>query len=306
MRVLFLFMDGIGLDADDPLNNPLARAHLPHLQTLLGGRRLLAEAAPFDGPRASLRAVDACLGVAGLPQSATGQATLLSGVNVAAAIGYHYGPKPNPAVRAFLQDGTLFSRLKAAGRSAALLNAYPRRYFEAIRSGRRLYSAIPMAAASAGLPLRTADDLFAGQALSADFTAEGWRSRLGIADAPVLTPRQAGERLALLARQFDLAFFEYWPSDYAGHGQDMSTACNLLESFDAVLGGLLDSWDDNSGLVLITSDHGNLEDLGTRRHTANAVPALLIGQAQARRAFLEGLHDLTGITPAILKLIGVG
>ena len=45
----------------------------------------------------SLLALDAGLGVEGLPQSATGQAVLLTGVNIPAELGYHYGPKPNPA-----------------------------------------------------------------------------------------------------------------------------------------------------------------------------------------------------------------
>ena len=76
---------------------------------------------------------------------------------------------------------------------------------------------------------------------------------------------------------FDFTLFEYWLTDYAGHEQDMQAACDLLVTFDQVLGGLLDAWDDNSGLILVTSDHGNLEDLATHRHTSNPVPALLVG-----------------------------
>ncbi|MDP2974702.1 MAG: hypothetical protein Q8N45_00680 [Anaerolineales bacterium] len=82
--------------------------------------------------------------------------------------------------------------------------------------------------------------------------------------------------------------FEYWPSDYAGHGQDMNATVGLLTALDAVLGGLLEAWDDNGGLILITSDHGNMEDLSTRRHTANPVPCLLIGALKARRKFAGG------------------
>jgi len=50
---------------------------------------------------------------------------------------------------------------------------------------------------------------------------------------------------------------------------------------------------------LLTSDHGNLEDLTTRRHTLNRVPALVIGGEQARRQFVAGLHALTSVAPAI-------
>nr|NIV37810.1 peptidase [Anaerolineae bacterium] len=94
-RVLFLFFDGVGLGTGDPGRNPLAAADLPNMQDLLEGKRLLASAAPFHGSRASLFSLDACLGVEGTPQSATGQATLLTGKNVPAEIGAHYGPKPN-------------------------------------------------------------------------------------------------------------------------------------------------------------------------------------------------------------------
>lgn len=302
MHLLFLFLDGIGLGADDPAANPFARADLPNLHSLLGGQRLLAGSAPFADSRASLLALDACLGVSGPPQSATGQATLLTGINVPAALGYHYGPKPNPPVAEFLRNGNLFNRLLQAGRSVGSLNAYPPPYFEAIISGRRIYSAIPLALSSAGVPLKTVTDLFAGRALSADFTGAGWRTRLGLPEAPVLEPRQAGRLLARLAGEVDLSFFEYWLSDYAGHGQDMIQACALLETFDAVLGGLLESWDDND-LLLITSDHGNLEDLSTRRHTLNPAPALLVGAPGLRAAFTDGLKDLTGVTPAILRIL---
>jgi len=310
MTFLFLFLDGVGLGADNPEINPFALASMPNLRGLLGGRRMVFEAlrdgypySRIETERATLLPLDASLGVPGLPQSASGQATLLTGVNVPAAIGYHYGPKPNPDVAELLLNGNLFSRIKQSGLKAALLNAYPPGYFSAIESGRRLFSAIPLAVTSAGIPLRTLDDLFAGEALSADFTGEGLRERLGLPDTPVLQPFEAGERLAALTRTVDFAFFEFWLSDYAGHSQDMAAARSLLETFDQVLAGLLASWEDREGLVLLTSDHGNLEDLSTRRHTANPVPALLVGTPALRDSFAASLQDLTDITPAILNYL---
>jgi len=49
--------------------------------------------------------------------------------------------------------------------------------------------------------------------------------------------------------------------------------------------------------------HGNLEDLSTRRHTANHVPCLLIGPREARRRFADELYDLTGVAPAIWRAL---
>ncbi len=303
MRFLFIFLDGVGLGRDDPEINPFARVDMPTLQTLLGGHRLLAGVAPFVGARASLYALDAGLGVEGLPQSATGQAVLLTGVNVPQQIGEHYGPKPNPPVAEHIQNGTLFSRFRASGRSAALLNAYPPRYFQGVDSGKRLYSSIPLAVTSAGIPLFTKEDLFAGRALSADFTGEAWARMLGFPNAPVLSPQQAGRKLASLAAAYDFSFFEYWASDYAGHKQDMPWAVRQLALLDGVLRGLVDAWNDADGLILITSDHGNMEDLSTRRHTDARVPGLLIGSPSARSSFAAELHDLAGIAPAIWRCV---
>lgn len=297
-KVLFIFMDGIGLGADDPDTNPLARADMPYLQSLLGDRKLTASAVPFESEQISLLALDAVLGVDGLPQSATGQAVLLTGVNIPAKLGYHYGPKPNPEVAGFLNNGeTLFSWLRAEGKQAALLNAFPPRYFSGIESGLRLYSSIPLAYTSAGFPLFNKEDFFEGQALSADFTGHGWHSMLDIPEAPLRSPEEAGKKLADLAQKYDFSMFEYWASDYAGHKQDMDWAVEQLEVFDQVLESLVQNWNVDKDLILITSDHGNMEDLSTRRHTDAKVPGLVIGKKHS--SFAAGLTDLTGIAPKI-------
>jgi len=305
MKVLFIFLDGIGLGENDPEINPLARAKMPNLSRLLDGRRLIADNVPFVGEHATLLAIDPGVGVDGLPQSATGQAILLTGVNVSAEIGYHYGPKPNPEVAAYLNGGTLFSRFAEAGKKVALLNAYPPRYFHGIDSGKRNYSSIPMAVTNAGLELFRQEDLFSDRALSADFTGEGWRTMLNFPDAPVMNPHQAGRKLASLAMEYDFSLFEYWASDYAGHKQQMDTAVGLMESFDGVLGGLEEEGRKGNEelLVVVTSDHGNMEDMSTRRHTDAHVPALVIGERAAREEFTRGMTDLTHIAPAIWKTV---
>ncbi|MBT3313544.1 MAG: hypothetical protein HN390_02925 [Anaerolineae bacterium] len=323
MHLLFLFLDGVGLGANNPDTNPLARAKMPTLHILLGKQTMTASTAPYHGKKATLLALDTTLGVDGMPQSATGQATLLTGINIPAEIGYHYGPKPNADVREFLlntnndsviaseatqspsekanKGETIFFWLRANKKTAALLSAYPDGYFKGINSGKRLYSAIPLAVTQAGFPLFTAEDIYAERALAADFTNEGWRKMLKDETAPLFTPEEAGAKMTKLAMQYDFSFFEYWASDYAGHKQDMDWAINQLESFDGVIKGLLDTMPDNL-LVLVTSDHGNMEDLGTRRHTDVDVPCLLLGTEEARKKFVgENLENLADITPAIKR-----
>jgi len=302
-RVLVLFLDGVGLGRDDPAVNPFAVAKMPALVAALGGGRLLAGVAPQVGPEATLLSMDACLDVPGDPQSASGQAAILTGRNVPAEIGEHYGPKPNPAVAAIVRQGSMFSEVVDRGGQAALLNAYPPRYFQGIASGRRLYSAIPLAVTAAGIPLRTATDLQYGRALSADFTAKGWTGQLGFPPAPVLARAEAGRRMAALAREVDLSWFDFWPSDIAGHRAGITQAVALLDHLDEVLRGLIDAWRGGADLALITSDHGNLEDLSDRGHTRNSVPGILIGPADLRAAVAPRLRRLTDFHDVILDVI---
>jgi bisphosphoglycerate-independent phosphoglycerate mutase (AlkP superfamily) len=159
-----------------------------------------------------------------------------------------------------------------------------------------------MAVKYAGIHLKSTQDLHNGDALSADFTGNGWRDHLNIPDVPVYSTLDAGARLADLAQKHDFSFFEYWLSDYAGHRGDMQQSCRLLEEFDQVLGGLVAAWDSIEGLIFITSDHGNMEDTTSRRHTCNHVPGLVIGPPSLRRKFTHELSDLTGISTAIMRL----
>ena len=83
----------------------------------------------------------------------------------------------------------------------------------------------------------------------------------------------------------------------------MDQAVHLLEVFDNVLQGLVANWDDSKGLILTTSDHGNMEDMSTRRHTQNAVPGLVIGARDLRRRFTRRLYNLADVAPAIIDYL---
>ena len=313
-RCLLFFLDGIGLGLDDPRLNPFAFRAMPALSALLGRRKLVAAAfasQPQHNKRASWLKLNACLGVPGVPQSATGQATLLTGLNIPVLIGGHDGPKPGAAVQGYLKNRNILHTLTQAGYPAALLNAYPPRYFDAIQSGYRLPGVIAMAAIHAGIKLKTSNDLKYGQALSADFTGQGWSDHLHIPGIPIITPRDAGARMAQLTSSYSFSIFEYWLTDIAGHHQDMTAASSLLAGLDEVVSGLLQTWNDKDGLILITSDHGNLEDLSTRRHTTNPVPLILIGAQHHRQRFLQAMEktnpgsalDLTRVAPAIIDFL---
>ena len=300
--VHLFFLDGVGVGGADPEINPFVTAKLPHLTSLLGEGWYLARQ-PIITERASLVPTDANLEMPNKPQSATGQATILTGRNVPQLVGEHYGPKPNPAVQEVIAQGTLFQEVVDAGGQAALITPYPQGYFDAVARGKRLLSAVPLAATEAGLALMTADDLRNGRAVSPGFTGQGWRDHLGYADIPLLTLAEAGQQIAQVACRYQFSFFEHWPSDRAGHRGTLAEAAAHLEMIDGVLGGLLDAWDDENGLLILTSDHGNIEEKNQRQHTRNPVPTLLVGPDHAHLA--AQIHDLRDIAKVTRTFLGL-
>ncbi|MGB7248696.1 MAG: hypothetical protein WBC73_07130, partial [Phormidesmis sp.] len=79
--------------------------------------------------------------------------------------------------------------------------------------------------------------------------------------------------------------------------QNADRAIAYLQRIDAFLASVIAHLPPTVTLI-VTSDHGNVEDLSTKRHTLNAVPLLVIGPAA--KAFVQ-VTDLTGITPQILS-----
>lgn len=300
-RVIFLFLDGVGLGADDPAINPLAGRVYPTLDRLTGGRPLTASSGRVIGASAALIPADAQMGIPGRPQSATGQATLLSGQNAPALLGEHYGPRPDSRVRRILGHGNLFQRVQELGLAACFINAYPQGYFDAVQRGKRLLSAIPYAATVAGLPLLTHEELRNGVALASDFTNEGWRTELGYTDVPVYSPAAAGAKLWELARDNALIFLEHWQTDVYGHHRQLTEAVADLQTFDGFLGGLLDAADLDDTLVIVASDHGNVEDCSHGKHTENPALTLLVGSASAEYA--QKVWALTDLAPVALEYL---
>jgi hypothetical protein len=191
--------------------------------------------------------------------------------------------------------------VKELGLVASFCNAYPQGYFDAVQRGKRLLSAIPYAATVAGLPLLTSEELRRGVALASDFTGEGWHSQLGYTDVPVYAPAAAGAKLWELAREVALIFLEHWQTDVYGHHRQLNEAVADLQTFDAFLGGLLGVADLNETLVIVASDHGNVEDCSHGKHTENPALTLLAGAASAEYA--QKLWALTDLAPVALNFL---
>jgi 2,3-bisphosphoglycerate-independent phosphoglycerate mutase len=297
MKTLILFLDGVGLGPADPATNPFVHARLPTMQSLLDGHRPTLDDGPVQTEMASLVPLDATLGVPGLPQSATGQTTLLTGVNAARHIGRHLGPYPDESLRQLLAADNLFKAVLGRGGRAALANAYPDRYLSRLERGRGRTSAIGRAARDAGLVMRGYRELKQSQAVSGLLTHEHWR--LWGYDLPDITPSQAGRWLATLAADYTLTFFEYFYTDVCGHRADRRESILTLEKLDAFLAGILSALSLATTTLLVVSDHGNIEDWRTGQHTLNPILALLAGAGHAELA--AQMHSLADVTPALLR-----
>ncbi len=299
-RILMLFLDGVGIGKPNAEQNPFFATDLETLGRILGGRMPHLRDAHRSSSDATLLPINATLGVGGLPQSGTGQTALMTGINAPKFIGKHFGPYPYSTLKPVLAEHNLFRALHERGNSVFYANAFPRQFFEYVNSTKTRMTALTMSWVVSGFPLNDSATLVRGAALSADITNERWH-KLGYPEMPVITPREAGRKLMELTRKHDFVLYEYYETDHAGHRQSMSEAKRVLEYLDQLLAGMLDSFDPASELVVITSDHGNMEDLSTKSHTRNPVPFLVIGRHH--REITRRVKNLTHVAPAILELL---
>ena len=302
MRLLFIFIDGLGLGKDEQ-DNPFFFAGTPGISRILEGKQLTADSASYSGAFATLKGLDATLGIPGLPQSATGQASIFTGVNAAAYIGSHLNGFPNQKLRRLLAAKGLFRHLKSHGYKVIFANAYRPPFFDLLRRGLpgNRYSCSTLITHYGGLPFYDLRDLEIGRALYMDITNDILK-RMGFEVAQI-SPEEGAERLLKISNNYDFCLFEYFLSDLAGHMADRSEANRIVSILDRFIGRLGDLVNPRETLIIITSDHGNLEDLSSGDHTFNQVPALLIGNTELRTVLHPSLYDLTDFLPMIKTVL---
>jgi 2,3-bisphosphoglycerate-independent phosphoglycerate mutase len=293
MSVLLFFIDGLGIGTRGP-HNPLDG--LDDAAPLANFKDEPA-AIPFDGILAS---TDACLGVAGRPQSASGQTTILTGINASAVIGQHKQGFPNQALLDIIREHSIFLQLKRAGVSQiTFANTYTQQFFE---RRPRWISATTAAVEAAGMRFNIVSDLKAGRAVFHDFTNATLIERGENVD--LRTPEQAGEVLAGIVAAHDFTLYEYFITDKMGHAQDFEAARLVLKMLARFIRSLLANLDLKNATMILTSDHGNIEDISLRNHTLNPVPTIVWGRQ--RETIAAGIHSLADITPSIVGVLTKG
>jgi len=300
-RVLLIFLDGVGIGPDDPKRNPFLSARLPTLRSLLGRLPTLADPAPRTDAAAVLP-LDATLGFDGRPQSGTGQTTLLTGLNAVRMFGRHFGPWTPVRLRPVLAETNILRKAARAGLRVAFANAYPKGYPDGVKT--RRVAAPPLAALSAQALTRHAEHLRGGTAIASDILNRRWKRHFGHSDLPDISAEEAGHNLAMIAAKADLTLFAHYATDHAGHHGGLSEGAAALERVDSMLAGVLSSVDDET-LVVIASDHGNIED-ATGKHTRNPVMGVFIRGAGLGTLPEGRLKSIQDVAPYLLERLGAG
>jgi hypothetical protein len=291
-RVLLFFIDGLGIGTRGP-HNPFDG--LSDAAPLAVFQNETAQV-PFAG---IVTPTDACLGIEGRPQSASGQTTILTGVNSPKLIGAHKQGFPNQPLLDIIREHSVFLQLKNKGiESITFANTYTGKFFE---RRPRWISATTAAVEAAGLRFNVVEDLRAGRAVYHDFTNAMLTERGE--HAALRTPEEAGHVLADIVRAHRFTLYEYFITDKIGHAQDYAEARRVLPLLAQVIRTLLAHLDLKTTTVILASDHGNIEDLSARNHTLNLVPTIVWGRHQEMIA--SRVRSLVDITPAIVEALTV-
>jgi 2,3-bisphosphoglycerate-independent phosphoglycerate mutase len=125
--------------------------------------------------------------------------------------------------------------------------------------------------------------------------------------APELTDRLCE---AVASGRFDLIVVNYANGDMVGHTGNLAAAIRAVETVDACLGRLAEAVSAAGGCLLITSDHGNVEQMDDpvtgqphTAHTMNPVPVVLVNAP----AWVTGLSNgrLADVAPTLLQLMNL-
>jgi 2,3-bisphosphoglycerate-independent phosphoglycerate mutase len=128
---------------------------------------------------------------------------------------------------------------------------------------------------------------------------------------PAMSAPEMTEQLttAIEAGRFDLIICNYANGDMVGHTGNLDAAVAAVEALDACLGRLHEVVLAAGGVLIITADHGNCEQMADpdngephTAHTMNRVPFILTGGPNGL-----DLEDgcLADIAPTVLELLGL-
>jgi len=287
---LTIFLDGVGIGEKNPDKNIFFKKNFRFICENFN------ETPSLDNPIVSsfykyIFPLDAVMGVEGLPQSGTGQTSLLCGINAQKELGYHFGPYPHSSQLDFLKEKSLFALFKDLKKNFYFANSYPKIYFDHLKKSNRV-GAFALSYRYADGKLNRAEELRKGAALSAEIDNSRWIEKLGY-KLKKISPSLAAKRLLRIAEKNDFVLYEYFFTDHLGHGRHKEYFEQWLNTLDFFLYEILKNLNYSKTTLLICSDHGNIEDLSIKTHTKN--PAFFLAAGKYAKIFFEKCKDLSDI-----------
>ena len=295
--VLLIFIDGVGIGKEDYEFNPFFKYGFKTFSDILGEIPSLKKQ-ELVKDNIFLFPSDARLGIEGLPQSGTGQTSIFCGVNAAKIVGKHFGPYPYSTLIPIISEKNIFKYYLLKNERAFFVNAYPRVFFDYIKSGKSRLSVTTLSCKLNGMRLNRVSDVRRGKAITAEITNERWNIKLKY-NLPVIRPKTAAKRLLKIASQHSFTAYEYFLTDHIGHGRydgEVEKTINVLDEF---LYSVITELDKKNITLIICSDHGNFEDLSIKTHTLN--PSLTITAGRYAEILYKEIKDISQIKPAIIK-----
>jgi hypothetical protein len=163
------------------------------------------------------------------------------------------------------------------------------------------------AAREAGVHLRGYEDVRAGHALTSSMTNELENefnlSFLGEKPLPIYTPQAAARMLARLVREHDFVFYKYQLADLVSHTGRLELARDVFAIMERFVRELLLGINAEETTVVVTSDHGHLEQVAYQRgHPKTRVPTWCFGEEAVQNA--EVARKPEGIFSLLASLVG--
>ena len=117
---------------------------------------------------------------------------------------------------------------------------------------------------------------------------------------------------AINSGKFDVIVVNYANPDMVGHSGILSAAIKAVEAVDVCLGRVREAVEAAGGVMLVTADHGNVEQMKDpvtgaphTAHTTFDVPLVMVNAKVLRRPVTLSKGKLADIAPTILELMGL-
>jgi 2,3-bisphosphoglycerate-independent phosphoglycerate mutase len=111
-------------------------------------------------------------------------------------------------------------------------------------------------------------------------------------------------------RKHDVIICNFANADMVGHTGNLAAAVTAVETIDHCLGRIVKAVRDAGGVLLVTADHGNAEEMWNTKlnephtaHTSNPVPVIVVQDAKGMRVREGG--SLRDIAPTMLGILRI-